>query len=180
MRIKKLVGTKCFLSPMDMADAETYAAWLNDLEVSQYTQIAKQSLTVDKERDILASISKEHNYGIVDLASDALIGSCGLMDVDSVNRTAEIGIAIGDKSFWNRGYGTEALSLLLDYAFRYLNLYSVMLRYYAFNERGAACYAKVGFRTIGRWRSAIRRNLEAYDEVLMDITADDFYARGKR
>ena len=176
MRIRKLVGTKCYLSPMDAGDAERYAMWLNDLDVTIYTQLGHHSLTVDREKEILASISKAHNYGIVDTATDSLVGSCGLMDIDHVNRTAEIGIVIGDKAFWGRGYGAEAMGLLLDYGFRYLDLYNVMLRVYSFNERGLACYRKVGFRTIGSRRGAIRRNLEAHDIVFMDVTADDYYA----
>ena len=175
MYIKKLVGQKCYLSPMELADAPAYAAWLNDLEVSTFTQIANKSLSVDKERDILTSIGKEHNYGIVDAATDVLIGSCGLMDLDPVNRSAEIGIVIGDKTRWGKGYGTEALRLLLDYSFRYLNLYNVMLSVYSYNPRGIACYEKVGFKLIGRRRGAIQRNLASHDIIYMDITADDFY-----
>ena len=85
---------------MELSDAPKYAAWLNDLDVAVFTQIAGKSLTVDKERDILAAIGKEHNYGIVDAATDTLIGSCGLMDLDALNRSAEIGIMLGDKSYW--------------------------------------------------------------------------------
>lgn len=180
MYIKKLIGKQCYLSPMELSDAGTYAAWLNDLEVSAYTQIAKQSLSLEKERDILASISKDHNYGIVDASTDRLIGSCGLMDIDAVNRSAEIGIVIGDKAHWGQGFGREALSLLLDYSFRYLNLFNIMLRVYSYNERGIACYEKTGFKTIGRRRSAIVRNLESHDVIFMDITADDFYRIASR
>ncbi|GAB1458197.1 hypothetical protein MASR2M48_35050 [Spirochaetota bacterium] len=92
MYIKKLIGKQCYLSPMERSDAGTYAAWLNDLEVSTFTQIAKQSLSLEKERDILASMSKEHNYGIVDASTDQLIGSCGLMDItaDDIYRIASL------------------------------------------------------------------------------------------
>ncbi len=180
MYIKKLIGTKCYLSPMELSDAPKYAAWLNDLDVAVFTQIADKSLSVDKERDILAAIGKEHNYGIVDAATDTLIGSCGLMDIDALNRCAEIGIVLGDKSYWGKGYGTEALRLLLDYAFRYLNLHNVMLRVYDYNPRGIACYEKVGFKTIGRRRGAIMRNLAAHDVVYMDIVAADFYGTDGR
>ena len=111
----------------------------------------------------------------MDAATDALIGSCGLMDVDQCNRSAEIGIVIGDKTYWGKGYGTEAMRLLLDYAFRYLNLHNVMLRVYSYNPRGVACYEKVGFKAIGRRRGAITRNLAVHDIIYMDITDNDFY-----
>lgn len=175
MYIRKLTGKLCFLSPMELDDAPRYAAWLNDLEVATYTQIADKSLTVDKEREILSAIGREHNYGIVDLQGGNLIGSCGLMDVDHLHGSAEIGIVIGDKAYWNRGYGREALGLLLDYGFRYLNLHNVMLRVYDYNERGIACYERVGFKLIGRRRGALRRDLKARDVILMDILPEDFY-----
>ena len=65
-----------------------------------------------------------------------------------------LGIVIGEKSCWNQGYGQEALVLLLDYAFNLLNLNSVMLGVFSFNQRGAASYRKVGFREIGQRRQA--------------------------
>ncbi len=70
--------------------------------------------------------------------------------------------------------GQEAIRLLLDYAFNLLNLNSVMLGTFAFNERTIACYRKVGFREIGRRRQARIIAGKAYDAVLMDILAEEF------
>lgn len=76
------------------------------------------------------------------------------------------------------GYGREALSLLVDYAFQKLNLNSLMLRVYSFNERAIRSYRAVGFRPAGKLREALIRNRKKYDILLMDLLPKDFY--GKR
>jgi RimJ/RimL family protein N-acetyltransferase len=106
-----------------------------------------------------------------------LIGNCGFIDIDYVNKTAETGIFIGNKNYWNKGYGTEALSLLLDYGFKALNLHNIMLRVYEFNERAIRCYQKTGFKHIGKRREALHRNLEKHNIIFMDILQNDFYAQ---
>jgi RimJ/RimL family protein N-acetyltransferase len=85
-----------------------------------------------------------------------------------------LGIVVGETAYWDRGYGQEAIRLLLDFAFNLLNLNSVMLGTFAFNERALACYRNVGFREIGRQRQARIIAGEKYDIVLMDILAEEF------
>ena len=172
--IKKLKGTKVYLSPIDLEDAPKYAQWLNDLDVTRYLAMGAASLTLEREREILSHISAEHNYAIVDAATNELVGNVGLMDLDNLNRTAEIGIFLGDKSKWNKGFGYDAMTLLADYAFHVLGVRNLMLRAFDFNERGLACYKKVGFKEIGRRRQAHFWNGEYYDIVLMDLLAEEF------
>jgi len=176
MRIKKLVGKKCYLSPIDAEDAEQYTIWLNDLEVVDFLQLSTASISVEGEKEVLRGMAKKHVYGIVDLDTNTLIGNIGFADLDQIHRRSEVGIFIGDKTFWNRGYGSEALTLLLDYGFKELNLHSVGLKTYSFNPRGVACYEKVGFKKCGIMRDAIRRNRAYHDIILMDILEDEFYA----
>lgn len=178
MYIRKLVGERCYLSPIDLDDAPKYAEWLNDMEISRNLTLVTAQVSVHGEREALERLSKEHNYAIVDGASDELIGNCGLMDLDPLNRSAELGIFIGRRDFLGRGYGREALSLLLDYAFSFLNLENIMLRVYDFNERAIRCYEAVGFRRIGVRREALRRERTSHDEILMDILPSDFYGSG--
>jgi len=177
MLIRKLVGEKCYLTPMRIEDAEKYATWLNDLEVVRYTQFAGQVISIAKEQEILAVLAKEHNYGIVDKKTNELIGSCGLMNLNQLNQTAEIGIIIGNKDYWNDGYGREALALLIDYGFKYLNLENIMLLVYAFNQRGIACYRSLGFKIMGERRNALRQECQQYNIIYMDLIPEDFYAR---
>ena len=172
---KKMVGRRCYLSPMNVEDAEKYVVWLNDMEVSQYLTMVSQVIGLEAERETLEKLARQgYNFAIVDRENDELIGGCGLLNLDHVNRTAEVGIFIGEKSYWNRGYGEEALRLLLDFGFNILNLCNIMLHVYAFNERAIRCYRKIGFREIGRRRQARRIQGRCYDILYMDILAGEF------
>ncbi|CAG9621167.1 hypothetical protein BACCIP111883_01939 [Sutcliffiella rhizosphaerae] len=73
------------------------------------------------------------------------IGVTSLINIDTKNRNAECIIDIGDKKYWGKGYGTEALKLLIDYAFLELNLHRVSLRVFSFNEKAIHIYSKLGF-----------------------------------
>lgn len=170
---KKLTGSKCYLSPINLDDAGKYTEWLNDLEVTQYLSAASLCIPLHSEMELLPSISKSHSYAIVDMETDTLLGNCGLLDINHLNRTAEIGIFIGNKAYWNKGYGEEALKLLLNYAFNFLNLRNIMLRVLSFNERAIKCYSKIGFKEMGRRRKAIFRNMEEHDMIYMDVLNDE-------
>jgi RimJ/RimL family protein N-acetyltransferase len=176
MYFKKMIGEKCYLSPISVEDAEQYTAWLNDYEITQYLTLASMQISLPAEKEALSRLSKEHNYAIVAKQNDSLIGNCGLINVDHLHRTAEIGIFIGDKQYLGKGYGREALSLLIDYAFSVLNLHNIMLRVYAFNERAKRSYESVGFKMIGKRRNALIRNRITYDMYLMDLLPEDFYS----
>ena len=177
MYFKKLVGEKCYLSPMDINDAEIYAEWLNDLEVTANLTMYNSVVNVDAEREFLAKLSKEHNYSIVDIKTNELIGNCGFAELDHLNQTAEAGIFIGNKNYWNKGYGTESFWLLLDYGFKALNLYNIMLKVYSFNERAKRIYEKLGFEVIGKRRGALRRGNTTHDIIYMDILQKEFYGK---
>ena len=72
------------------------------------------------------------------------------MNVNHIFRKAELGIFVGEKEYWGKGYGTEATELLLDFAFNILNLNSIMLIVNSFNERAIKSYEKCGFKLIGK------------------------------
>ena len=174
---KKLVGKKCYLSPCLMEDAEKWAEWFNDLAVAlPLGDEAYTSATPDSERGAIEGIikSKAHIFSIIDLETEMLIGRCLLFNVDHVNRSAMLGILIGEKTYWGQGYGREATKLLLDYGFNLLNLNSVMLGVFSFNERAIRSYGKVGFKKIGRRRQARIVGDRKFDVIFMDILAEEF------
>lgn len=172
---KKMVGERVYLSPIDTDDAEVYTKWINDLEVSIYLTSAPNVYSLSKEKEILEKLSKEgYNFAIIDSEKVKVIGNCGLMNVDYTNRKAELGIFIGEKDYWGKGYGAEAIELLLDYSFNILNLNSIMLIVKAFNKRAIRCYEKCGFKLIGKRREAVIVGPNKYDEYYMDILAEEF------
>jgi RimJ/RimL family protein N-acetyltransferase len=174
---KKLVGEKCYLSPCSPEDAEKWAEWFNDLEVTlplgdeAYTPFA-----LPNGQTAVANTIKQqdHFFSIVDLETDACIGRTVLFGIDKTNRHAMFGIFIGEKAFWGKGYGQEATCLTLDYAFNLLNLNSVMLGVFAFNKRAIRAYEKVGFKLIGIRRQARIIGSQKFDAYLMDILAEEF------
>jgi RimJ/RimL family protein N-acetyltransferase len=91
--------------------------------------------------------------------------------LDNINRSCRLGIVIGEKTHWDRGFGAEALHLLLEYAFNILNMNNVNLGTYSFNKRAIACYKKVGFKEIGRRRESRIIGEKKYDTIMMDILA---------
>ena len=178
MYFKKMIGTKCYLSPIDENDAEKFTSWINDLEMTQFLpKLYSRSINVQNEKELLGKISKEHNYSIIDIGTNELLGNCGFHAIDHIYPTCEVGIFIGNKDYWNKGYGTEALSLLLDYGFKALNFHNITLRVVSFNERAIKSYEKVGFRFIGKQRETVTKDKKRYDMILMDILYNEFYER---
>lgn len=175
---KKMTGKKCYLSPCSVGDATLWTTWFNDPEVSiPLGDEAYTPYSLEKARDDVQEIinKQKHMFSIIDSVTDTLIGRCGLYNIDWINRKAGLGIVIGEKEYWNRGYGQDATSLLLEHAFHFLNLNSVMLGVMEFNTRAIGCYQKVGFKEIGRKRQARIIGEKKFDVILMDILAGEYY-----
>lgn len=171
---KQVIGKKCYLSPTDPEDAEKYCEWINDISIMMHLE-PTMSLSVEAEKAVIRELQSKHRiFSIIDMESDELLGSCGLHDIDHVNGLALFGIFIGNKNFWNKGYGEEATRLCLDYGFNVLNLHNIYLLVIEYNPRAIRCYEKVGFKTIGKRREARFFGGKRHDILLMDILASDF------
>ncbi len=171
----KLVGDNIYLSPRSVEDAEKFTEWLNDFETTDYIGRSGAIVTVESEKEYLEEhIRDEANFVIVNLSNEEIIGTIGLLNINHLQRTAVLGIFIGDKTSRNKGYGTESIKLLLDYGFNYLNLNNIKLDLMEFNERALACYKKCGFKEYGRRRKCNFINGKYYDTIEMDILRDEF------
>jgi diamine N-acetyltransferase len=174
-----IVGKRIRLRAIDRPDLSFFAAWLDDPEVTAgLMHIIPMSLT-DEERWFNSMIERpldEHPLAI-DVREEGgwkLIGDIGLAGIDARNRAAEVGIFIGDKRFWNQGYGSEAMTLMLRHAFQSLNLHRVMLRVYDTNPRAIRAYEKVGFIHEGRLRQAEYRFGRYIDVLVMSVLKDEW------
>jgi RimJ/RimL family protein N-acetyltransferase len=127
-----------------------------------------ERLLADFDNEITKGGRNGTNF-IID-ADDHCIGFCALFGFDDSARTAALGITIGDKEYWGKGYGREAITLLVDYAFRLRNLRRIWLTVNGRNERAIRAYTACGFVEEGRLREHVWNN-GAYDDlVYMAVT----------
>ena len=113
-------------------------------------------------------------FAIRALKDDRLLGDVELAVINWGSRDAFVGIGIGERDFWGRGYGTEAMQLALRYAFTELNLRRVTLDVFEFNQRAIRSYEKAGFRREGRERQAVQREGRRWDVLIMGILREEW------
>ena len=176
---KKLIGDRIYLSPKGTSDEELekFTQWMNDFEVTDYTGRTGQIVTLPGEKEYLENSAKNSEnrcFNIIDLETDRLIGTLGLEHINWIERSAVLGIFIGDNNFRSNGYGTEAIKMLLEYGFKYLNLHSIRLDLLSINERAHQCYLKCGFKDTGCSREEIFLNGKYYDKLHMDVLESEF------
>ena len=179
MYIKKLIGDRIYLSPKGSSEEEIlkFTEWMNDFQVSDYTGRTAQVITIEGEKKYLEHVeldSNDYEFSIIELENNKLIGTISLAKINYIERSGVLGIFIGDENYRNNGYGTEAIKLVLEYGFKYLNLHSIRLDLLAINERAHKCYLKCGFKDTGYSREEIFLNGKYYDKLHMDILDYEF------
>lgn len=178
-----LTGKLVRLAALDPeAAAPLWAKWrtnseydrLLDLDVATLHSAKRTREWIEKHLDDWLA----HEFLIRTLADDRLIGSVGLGgDNIKTHADAFVGIGIGEPEFWGKGYGTDAMNLILRYAFMELNLQRVSLDVFEYNPCGVRSYEKAGFRVEGRARGAILREGRRFDVIYMGILRSEWLAR---
>ena len=165
------------LRPITEADLPDYVEWLNDPEVTQFTQLESGSATLEGEREWFASVnspdSTARNWAIE--ADGRHIGNCALHLHES-GEMAGFGIIIGDKTQWSKGYGSAALREVLRIGFEEMNLQRIHLTALAPNTRAVRCYEKCGFRHEGLRRRHFLKRGKWLDVVCMGILREEWEA----
>jgi len=163
------------LSPLTNADSEVMLRWINDRDL---VLLSSAFRPVDEagHRAWFESIRRRPDvviFGIRAVEDGQLIGSCQLLGVSSTHRKAELQIRIGEAAARGRGYGSEAVELLLDFAFNDLNLHRVELTVIAGNEPAIKTYLAAGFVQEGAQREAAFIDGRYVDLILMAILRDE-------
>lgn len=167
---KKLEGERLYLSPINPDDIEIYAKWLNDANITQFLTIHNSYVALGSEKEFVDNAQKEEFvFGIINKETDTLMGNIGLTKFDYKCGTAELGIFIGEEENLGKGYGSEAIKLLIKFAFEELRLHNIMLMVYDFNERAQKAYKKCGFKEFGRRHEARFFNGKYHDILYMEI-----------
>ena len=169
-----IYGERVRLRHVDRDDLSQFVEWLNDPEVTMGLSM-HIPLSMDEEESwyeqVLKSPNEERPLCVeVKLGEDwQLIGNSGFFTIDWRSRNGEIGIFIGDKAYWDQGYGTEVVKLILQHGFSTLNLHRIFLRVFADNQRAIRVYEKVGFVHEGRQRQAEYHDGEFHDVIFMGM-----------
>ena len=180
-----IVGEKVALGPFDRKLIPLIVQWSNDFEVSFLSgdplmPLTKEVIETEYDKDNKERQRESVDFIIYDYGVLRPIGMIGLRHIYARNQSAELGILIGEKEYWSRGFGTEATRLILDYGFSVLGCHNIMLTTYGYNERAIQAYTNAGFRLVGRRREAHRWGNKRYDEVIMDCLATEFETPLKR
>jgi diamine N-acetyltransferase len=177
--IINLTSERVALGPLHSGLLPLIERWENDLWVidrggDEPGPRSSDSVRAGWERLFKGEREDWLGFAIYTLPELRPIGFANIRDYSNRHGTAEFGISIFEASDRGQGYGTEAVQLLMDYAFSVLGVYNVWLDTPAYNHAALRAYEKVGFREIGRRRGARVLAGRRYDVVLMDCLADEF------
>jgi RimJ/RimL family protein N-acetyltransferase len=194
-----IYGERIRFRGVEREDLPTFVKWLNDPDVIQGILVHNPISQADEENWFDRMIKRppdEHVYGIevrlpweqanlpgervVEIDEDGggetwrLIGTFAFDGIDWRNHSSEFGIMIGDKRYWNQGYGTEAVRLLVQHGFKTLNLNRIYLHVFENNLRAIRAYEKAGFILEGRERQAEFKDGRYIDVLRMSMLKDEF------
>ncbi len=151
-------------------DTEYWRLLASDTPVPRSIKSIRQLIEKDLEKDPPDALS----FMIKKVDDDQIIGEIDLNGILWTHGEAFLGIGLGERAYWGQGYGTEAISLMLNYAFSELNLQRISLNVFEYNQRALHTYQKVGFREEGCLREYLQRDGKRYDLIFMGILRSEW------
>ena len=178
MRRPFLVGSEIYLRPMELGDVGgPYLSWLNDREITIYTETGTFPTTAEQLEKYIRDTARGPDNVMLAIAlrhNDEHIGNIKLGPINWLHRRGDMGILIGSRESWGHGYGTDAVRLIVDYAFATLGLHKVTLGVYADHGAAIRSYEKVGFRPEGTLKEHLFRDGRFYDKLVMGVLASEW------
>lgn len=169
------------LRAREMGDLERNYRWMNDREVTRYLSMRYPISLAAEEVWMREGASQPMAFGsnvffAIETKDGEHIGNINFLEMSAEQRKARLGVAIGEKSYWSKGYGTDAMLTFLRFAFDEMNLHRIDLTVIAENTRAIACYRKCGFVQEVCMRRAIFSRGAYRDHLVMGVLRDEFYA----
>jgi RimJ/RimL family protein N-acetyltransferase len=164
--------------------AGCFSRWNQDTEWERLLDSDPARLLSEKkwqewlDKDLEKGGSDDMFFAIRTLEGDVLIGFVGLFNLLKQHGDTLVAIALGERQYWGNGFGTDAMRVMLRYAFRELNLRRVGLIVFEYNPRAIRSYEKAGFTNEGRVRGAMLRDGKRWDFLYMGILRQEWLARG--
>jgi RimJ/RimL family protein N-acetyltransferase len=176
-----LKGSLVQLGAVDPEEySRAFAQWRRDSELMRLMDTSEVILRSQKdsqkwiEKELEDQDVNQYMFTIRTLAEDKFIGDIGLYVVSWPGRDAFVGLGIGERDLWGRGYGTDAMQVILCYAFTEINLRRVTLSVFEYNPRAVRSYEKSGFVHEGRMRQFLNREGKRWDMLFMGILRDEW------
>jgi len=177
-------GEKVFLRPPERSDLSTFVRWFADADMSSLLGNRAPFSEAGEEQWFNRMTENQgkdgYNFVMCRLEDGMPFGTISLMRIDRDNGGAGVGIAIGEKSLWGHGYGTDAMRALIDFGFGEVRLERIWLDVYDFNERARRSYEKAGFVVEGVQRHAHFSEGKYRDVLLMSILRDEWQAQDRK
>ena len=180
MRREPLEGERVVLRPLEREHLARCVKWFNDREVTLFLA-RDEPLSMEQEERWFAEYRSKVDEEIyaIEVEGDH-VGNVGLHGIDRANRRASLGIVIGEKDRWSKGYGTDAMRTVLRYAFRELHLHKVNLDVLDYNERAIRLYERCGFSREGLRREELWKRGRFVNLVRMSLLESEFEAQGPK
>lgn len=174
-----LIGKKIILREYRESDFEAIRAWVNDPEPTQhlssiFDRVHTEAMTRVFFDKVLGNTIPGYSFIIAHPKDERYIGQIDLRLGDTGSRQAELAIIVPDRADRGKGYGREAISLLLDFGFGTANLHKVTLHVFVRNEAAIALYRSLGFVEEGVMRDDVYRGGEYLDVMMMSILEDEW------
>lgn len=174
-----LVGDRIILREYRKDDLPYLRKWVNNPEITKYlSHIFVYPHTMTETETYLNSLidgsSGIKGFVIANKEDEEFIGQIDLVKIDWINRIASLGIVIGNTENLGKGYGSEAIKLIQEFAFNRLNLHKIELEVREYNHRAIACYKKCGFVEEGRIRQNHFIDGKYTDTLLMGILKSEW------
>ncbi len=178
MQAKFLEGEKVILRPFEVEDLASLMVWNNQAELrAQIGQVYPESRKSAEEWFERMNEDKSRVWFAVVRKSDGkLVGEAGLLRMFFPWRNTDLTMIIGDETARGQGLGSEAIVLLMDYAFGYLGFHRISIGVVGFNKKAIAFYERVGFKREGVQRDGYYYNHQFSDFVMMSVLEDEFRA----
>ncbi len=173
-------GEKIKLCEYRKEYVEAAQQYVNDPEVKRLLHPGIPYLyTLEDEQKWFEGISggkDEYSFAITTLEDGKYIGGCGVNSIDWKNSVAVVGIFIGDKDYWGKSYGTDAMKVFIKFIFEQMNINKIKLHTFSFNKRAIKSYEKCGFKIEGILRKEVFRDGEYHDDIVMGILRDEYFS----
>lgn len=170
-----LVGQKIYLRPHEDADLPVWTSWFNDPEVTATLEQAYYPNTVVLQKGRLEALygnSSIIQLAIVDRATDELVGTVSLHSINLFNRNGEVSIVVGNRKYWGKGLGREAVSLIVRHGFEKLDLHKITANMVVSNEGSRKVFEAAGFHLEATVREQVYVQGKFQDVYKMAIFKD--------